>query len=460
MQAWTSAPPPRPFPAAHQRHPDPGLRHRAQRDGAGRAARAGTARIYVCGITPYDATHIGHANTYVAFDLLNRIWRDAGLEVDYVQNVTDVDDPLLERAPATGMDWQQLAERADRAVPRGHGGAQRAPADALRRRGRVDPAGGRPDRGAAGPRRRSTRSTIREFPDLYFAQASDAEFGSLSRLDEAEAHRALRRARRRPGPARQEGTRWTAWSGGWRATRRAVLGLAVRARPAGLAHRVHRDRAGPAGADFDVQGGGSRPGLPAPRDVRRGGPGGHRTAVRAGVRAQRDGRTGRGEDVQVQGQPGASSPGCGSPASTRWRSGWPCSRHHYRDDWMWTDDDAGRGPGAAGPLARGRPARTPALNADEVLVADARRAAARPRRADRAGRGRRLGRRLDRHRQRRHRRPGLVARACDALLGVRSSSAARLRSTPSDPRVETSMSIESGAVATTACRRRNGLPTS
>ena len=49
---------------------------------------AGAARMYVCGITPYDATHIGHANTYVAFDLLNRAWRDAGLEVRYVQNVT------------------------------------------------------------------------------------------------------------------------------------------------------------------------------------------------------------------------------------------------------------------------------------------------------------------------------------------------------------------------------------
>ena len=58
----------------------------------------GPARLYVCGITPYDATHIGHAATYVAFDLLNRAWRNAGHEVVYVQNVTDVDDPLLERA--------------------------------------------------------------------------------------------------------------------------------------------------------------------------------------------------------------------------------------------------------------------------------------------------------------------------------------------------------------------------
>ncbi|GAB3555024.1 cysteine--1-D-myo-inosityl 2-amino-2-deoxy-alpha-D-glucopyranoside ligase [Arthrobacter tumbae] len=65
--------------------------------------------LYVCGITPYDATHMGHAATYVAFDLLNRLWRDAGSEVDYVQNVTDVDDPLLERASATNVDWMDLA---------------------------------------------------------------------------------------------------------------------------------------------------------------------------------------------------------------------------------------------------------------------------------------------------------------------------------------------------------------
>ena len=66
--------------------------------------------VYVCGITPYDATHMGHAATYVAFDTLQRVWRDAGLEVRYVQNVTDVDDPLLERADATGVEWRELAE--------------------------------------------------------------------------------------------------------------------------------------------------------------------------------------------------------------------------------------------------------------------------------------------------------------------------------------------------------------
>ncbi|GAB4003785.1 cysteine--1-D-myo-inosityl 2-amino-2-deoxy-alpha-D-glucopyranoside ligase [Nocardioides ultimimeridianus] len=71
----------------------------------------GAARLYVCGITPYDATHIGHANTYVAFDLLNRAWRSAGHEVRYVQNVTDVDDPLLERAEKVKIGWEELALR-------------------------------------------------------------------------------------------------------------------------------------------------------------------------------------------------------------------------------------------------------------------------------------------------------------------------------------------------------------
>ncbi len=69
------------------------------------------ARMYVCGITPYDATHLGHANTYLAFDLVNRAWRDAaGHEVHYTQNATDVDDPLLERAQRDGQDWRELAE--------------------------------------------------------------------------------------------------------------------------------------------------------------------------------------------------------------------------------------------------------------------------------------------------------------------------------------------------------------
>jgi L-cysteine:1D-myo-inositol 2-amino-2-deoxy-alpha-D-glucopyranoside ligase len=75
------------------------------------AARGHRATIYACGITPYDATHIGHAATYVAWDLLVRAWLDSGHEVRYAQNVTDVDDPLLERAARDSQDWRELAER-------------------------------------------------------------------------------------------------------------------------------------------------------------------------------------------------------------------------------------------------------------------------------------------------------------------------------------------------------------
>jgi L-cysteine:1D-myo-inositol 2-amino-2-deoxy-alpha-D-glucopyranoside ligase len=71
----------------------------------------GVASMYVCGITPYDATHLGHAATMITFDTINRIWRDNGLDVTYVQNVTDIDDPLLERATRDGEDWIVLAMR-------------------------------------------------------------------------------------------------------------------------------------------------------------------------------------------------------------------------------------------------------------------------------------------------------------------------------------------------------------
>ncbi|WP_405094025.1 cysteine--1-D-myo-inosityl 2-amino-2-deoxy-alpha-D-glucopyranoside ligase [Micromonospora sp. NBC_01392] len=71
----------------------------------------GVATLYVCGITPYDATHLGHAATMITFDLVQRMWRDAGLTVRYVQNVTDIDDPLLERAERDGEDWKVLAMR-------------------------------------------------------------------------------------------------------------------------------------------------------------------------------------------------------------------------------------------------------------------------------------------------------------------------------------------------------------
>jgi len=106
MQTWSAPEPPR-LPGA--------AAPLALYDTANRAVRpsapTGDARLYVCGITPYDATHLGHAATMITFDLINRLWRDAGLTVRYVQNVTDIDDPLLERAERDGIDWTDLAVR-------------------------------------------------------------------------------------------------------------------------------------------------------------------------------------------------------------------------------------------------------------------------------------------------------------------------------------------------------------
>lgn len=67
-----------------------------------------TATMYVCGITPYDSTHLGHAATYLTFDLAYRQLLDNGYKVHYVQNITDVDDPLFERAERDGVDWREL----------------------------------------------------------------------------------------------------------------------------------------------------------------------------------------------------------------------------------------------------------------------------------------------------------------------------------------------------------------
>ena len=67
------------------------------------------ARIYVCGITPYDATHIGHAATYVTYDILHRRLLDRGVEVRMVRNITDIDNDLLERARRDGVNYLDLA---------------------------------------------------------------------------------------------------------------------------------------------------------------------------------------------------------------------------------------------------------------------------------------------------------------------------------------------------------------
>ncbi|WP_409180541.1 cysteine--1-D-myo-inosityl 2-amino-2-deoxy-alpha-D-glucopyranoside ligase [Amycolatopsis sp. VS8301801F10] len=106
MQTWSSVAVPR-LPGT----PRPLRLHDTATGQVRPSAPGAVARMYVCGITPYDATHLGHAATYLAFDLVNRIWRDNGHEVHYVQNVTDIDEPLLERAERDSDDWVVLGMR-------------------------------------------------------------------------------------------------------------------------------------------------------------------------------------------------------------------------------------------------------------------------------------------------------------------------------------------------------------
>ena len=75
-----------------------------------KASTSQSFSIYVCGITPYDSTHLGHAATYLAFDLINRYQLLAKHDVNFIENVTDIDDPLLERAKRDNQDWQTLAQ--------------------------------------------------------------------------------------------------------------------------------------------------------------------------------------------------------------------------------------------------------------------------------------------------------------------------------------------------------------
>lgn len=67
--------------------------------------------LYVCGVTPYDTTHAGHAFTYLTFDILMRYLAYAGQSVTYVQNVTDIDDDILRKSKELGLTWNELGER-------------------------------------------------------------------------------------------------------------------------------------------------------------------------------------------------------------------------------------------------------------------------------------------------------------------------------------------------------------
>lgn len=138
-------------------------------------------RMYVCGITPYDATHLGHAATYITFDLVNRYLRAMGKLVHFVENVTDIDDPLLERARRDNVDWKQLAQsqinlfRGDMSdlhiIPPAHyiGAVESIPLVV-----------------EAVEKLQELESVYAVEKDLYFSVKSDSKFGSRAHLSQSE----------------------------------------------------------------------------------------------------------------------------------------------------------------------------------------------------------------------------------------------------------------------------------
>ncbi|MEV4598232.1 cysteine--1-D-myo-inosityl 2-amino-2-deoxy-alpha-D-glucopyranoside ligase [Amycolatopsis sp. NPDC049253] len=178
MQTWSSVDVPR-LPGT----PRPLRLHDTSTGQIRPTAPGPTARMYVCGITPYDATHLGHAATYLAFDLVNRIWRDNGHEVHYVQNVTDIDDPLLERAERDSDDWVVLAMR-ETALFREDMEALRV----LPPRQFVSVVEAIPEIVEVVAKLLANGSAYRaddpEYPDVYFDHAASGRFGYESRYDE------------------------------------------------------------------------------------------------------------------------------------------------------------------------------------------------------------------------------------------------------------------------------------
>ncbi len=140
-----------------------------------------TVGVYVCGVTPYDTTHMGHAFTYVVFDTLTRTLRRAGWDVTYVQNVTDIDDDILKRARATGKQWDELGREQTAQYERDSRALNIAPpTHFLRATDEID-------------QMIPLIATLIEKDhayisgaNVYFSVASDPDYGSLSRYGREE----------------------------------------------------------------------------------------------------------------------------------------------------------------------------------------------------------------------------------------------------------------------------------
>jgi L-cysteine:1D-myo-inositol 2-amino-2-deoxy-alpha-D-glucopyranoside ligase len=156
-------------------------------------------RMYVCGVTPYDTTHLGHAFCYVVFDVLNRYLRFLGWRVRYIQNITDIDDDVLKRANRDGRDWKELGDE--------NVAIHQRSLDALG----VEAPAGYPRATEAVPEIiRIARDLIARGHayeaqgNVYFRVGSDPGYGKLSRLDVAEMERLLNERGGRTDDPRKE----------------------------------------------------------------------------------------------------------------------------------------------------------------------------------------------------------------------------------------------------------------
>ncbi len=291
------------------------------------------ARMYVCGITPYDTTHLGHAATYVAFDLLHRVWLDAGREVAYCQNVTDVDDPLLERAAATGVDWRDLAAEQTALFAEDMAALSVLPPTAF-----VAATEAVPLVVSAVEELLEKGAAYRVGTDVYFAVSSDPAFGSVSGLGREEM---LALSAERGGDPEREGKRDPLDALLWRGEREgepawdgASLGPG---RPGWHVECVAtaREHLGP---HLDVQAGGSDLVFPhhemgAAHGHVLDGPPFARAYAHAGM-------------VQLDGEKMSKSKGnLVIVSALRERGVDPAAirlvilAHHYREDWSWTDEE-------------------------------------------------------------------------------------------------------------------------
>jgi L-cysteine:1D-myo-inositol 2-amino-2-deoxy-alpha-D-glucopyranoside ligase len=140
----------------------------------------GTVTLYVCGVTPYDTTHLGHARTYVVFDVLVRHLMNHGMTVDYVQNITDVDDSILARAAQLDESFEELGDRYTAVYLEDVAALGMLPARAYPRATEAIPEIQELIR-----RLLATGHAYRVDGEVFFSVGSIPTYGELSRLDRA-----------------------------------------------------------------------------------------------------------------------------------------------------------------------------------------------------------------------------------------------------------------------------------